>query len=81
MGATSPQRNLAADDLLDWTEAHIQIARMTLTIKLDKHWIRFQLAHSAPPLSVTESAPAPSARMPVNCEARFHAYAQLLSVQ
>jgi len=77
MGATSPQRNLAADDLLDWTDAHIQIARMTSTIKLDKHWVRFQLAHSAPPLSVTESAIAPSARIPVNGEARFHAYTQL----
>ena len=81
MGATFPKRNLAVDDVLDWTDAHVQIARMTSTIKLDKHWVRFQLAHSAPPLSVTESDIAPSARMPVNCKARFHAYAQMLSLQ
>jgi len=36
---------------------------MTLTIKLDGNWNSFQLANSAPPLSVTDSAIAPSARM------------------
>jgi hypothetical protein len=61
MGATSPQRKIAAADLLDWAEAHIQIARMTLTIKLDRNCIRFQLANRIPPLSFTESASAPSA--------------------
>ena len=46
-----------------WAEAPIKIARMTLTIKLDGNWSSFQLANSAPPLSVTDSAIAPSARM------------------
>ena len=46
-----------------WAEAHEQISRMTLTIKLDRNWSSFQLANSAPPLSVTDSAIAPSARM------------------
>ena len=36
---------------------------MTLTIKLGGNWNSFQLANSAPPLSVTDSAIAPSARM------------------
>jgi hypothetical protein len=49
----------------DWAEAHEKIARMTLTIKLDRNWSSFQLANSAPPLSVTDSAIAPSARMPL----------------
>ena len=49
--------------LLCWAEAPIKIARMTLTIKLDGNWSSFQLANSAPPLSVTDSAIAPSARM------------------
>ena len=49
--------------LLCWAEAPIKIARMTLTIKLDRNWSSFQLANSAPPLSVTDSAIAPSARM------------------
>ena len=44
-------------------EARVKIARMTLTIKLDGNWSSFQLANSAPPLSVTDSATAPSARM------------------
>ena len=47
-----------------WAEARIKIARMTLTIKLDGNWSSFQLANSAPPLSVTDSAIAPSARIP-----------------
>ena len=46
-----------------WAEARIKIARMTLTIKLDRNWSSFQLANSAPPLSVTDSAIAPSARI------------------
>ena len=46
-----------------WAEAHIKITRMTLTIKLDRNWSSFQLANSTPPLSVTDSAIAPSARM------------------
>ena len=46
-----------------WAEAPIQIARMTLTIKLDRDWNSFQLANRAPPLSVIDSAIAPSARM------------------
>ena len=46
-----------------WAEAHEKIARMTLTIKLDRNWSSFQLANSTPPLSVTGSAIAPSARM------------------
>ena len=46
-----------------WAEARIKIARMTLTVKLDGNWSSFQLANSAPPLSVTDSAIAPSARM------------------
>ena len=49
--------------LVSWAEAHEKIARMTLTIKLDRNWSSFQLANSAPPLSVTDSAIAPSARM------------------
>ena len=38
-------------------------ARLTLMINLDGNWISFQLANSAPPLSATDSAIAPSARM------------------
>ena len=47
----------------NWAEARLKIARMTLTIKRDGNWSSFQLANSAPPLSVTDSAIAPSARM------------------
>jgi len=47
-----------------WAEARIKIARMTLTIKLDGNWSSFQLANNTPPLSVTGSVIAPSARMP-----------------
>ena len=49
--------------ILSWAEARVKIARMTLTIKLDGNWSSFQLANIAPPLSVTDSAIAPSARM------------------
>ena len=48
---------------LSWAEARVKIARMTLTIKLDGTWSSFQLANSAPPLSVTDSTIATSARM------------------
>ena len=41
MGATSHQRNIAADDVLDWAEAQIQIARLTSTIKLERNWNSF----------------------------------------
>ena len=46
-----------------WADAHIKIARMTLTIKLDRNWNSFPLANRAPPLSVTDGPIAPSARM------------------
>ena len=48
---------------LSWAEAPIKIARMTLTIKLDGDWSSFQIANNTPPLSVTGSVIAPSARM------------------
>ena len=54
-----------------WAEAPIKIARMTLTIKLDGNWSSFQLANSTPPLSVTDSAIAPSARM-LTCACFFN---------
>ena len=57
---TVPVSKLAC---ISWAEAPVKIARMTLTIKLDGNWSSFQLANSAPPLSVTDSAIAPSARM------------------
>ena len=41
---------------------------MTLTIKLDGNWSSFQLANSTPPLSVTGSAIAPSARVSLSHE-------------
>ena len=55
-----------------WAEAPIKIARMTLTIKLDRNWSSFQLANSAPPLSVTDSAIAPSARTVSYTHLRAH---------
>ena len=48
---------------VSWAEAPIKIARMILTIKLDGNWTSFQLANSAPPLSVTASAIALSAKL------------------
>ena len=48
---------------MHWAEARIKITRMTLTIKLDRNWSSFQLANNTPPLSVTGSVIAPSARM------------------
>ena len=53
-----------------WAEAHIKIARMILAITLDKNWSSFQLANRAPPLSVTDSSIAPSARMHARPHAR-----------
>ena len=47
-----------------WAEASVKITRMTLTIKLGRNWSSFQLASSAPPLSVTGSAISLSARIP-----------------
>ena len=47
---------------------------MTLTIKLDRNWSSFQLANSAPPLSVTDSAIAPSARMCAGAGPRLACY-------
>ena len=55
--------NMNFEQSYHWAEARVKIARMTLTIKLDRNWSSFQLANSAPPLSVTDSAIAPSARM------------------
>ena len=52
-----------ATEKQNWAEAHIKIARMTLTAKLDGNWNSFQLANNTPPLSVTGSVIAPSARM------------------
>ena len=49
--------------LVGWAEALVKIARMTLTIKLDRNWSSFQLANNTPPLSVTGSVIAPSARI------------------
>ena len=48
-----------------WAVARIKIARVILAIRLDWNWSSFQLASSAPPLSVTDSAIAPSARIVV----------------
>ena len=58
--------------LLCWAEAPIKIARMTLTIKLDGNWSSFQLANSAPPLCVTDSAIAPSARIQFTAADEHH---------
>ena len=52
---------------------------MTLTIKLDGNWSSFQLANNTPPLSVTGSVIAPSARMhhdrAVSCDRNFLTFA------
>ena len=55
-----------------WAEAREKIAGMTLTIKPDRNWSSFQLANSTPPLSVTGSAIAPSARIPNYTRTRFY---------
>ena len=57
--------HLTLVQLYSWAEARIKIARMTLTNKLDGNWSSFQLANNTPPLSVTGSVIAPSARMPL----------------
>ena len=62
-GPPSWSRRSVTWTIFCWAEARLKIARMTLTIKLDGNWSSFQLANSAPPLSVTDSAIAPSARM------------------
>ena len=49
-----------------WAEAHAKIARVTLTIKLDRNWNSFQLANRAPPLSVADSSIASSGGMTVS---------------
>lgn len=46
-----------------WAGAHLQMARLTLTIKLDNTWGSFQEALREPPRSVSDCALAPSARM------------------
>ena len=46
-----------------WADARVKIARMTLTIKLDRNWNSFQRANSAPPTSATDRDIVPSARM------------------
>jgi hypothetical protein len=60
----------------DWAEAPIKIARMTLTIKLDRNWSSFQLANNTPPLSVTGSVIAPSARITLYMRGRYLAQAR-----
>ena len=44
---------------------------MTLTIKLDGNWSSFQLANNTPPLSVTGSVIAPSARIAAKAKPRL----------
>ncbi|MGB1607069.1 MAG: hypothetical protein ACPIOQ_80835, partial [Promethearchaeia archaeon] len=46
-----------------WAEAHIKIARMTLTIKLDGNWSSFQLAIIWHRMDLTCTDIAPSAKM------------------
>ena len=72
--ATRKTINQHCPDYRDcWAEAREKIARMTLTIKLDRNWSSFQLANSTPPLSVTGSAIAPSARIVNNTgQSIFH---------
>ena len=48
--------------LLCWAEA-LEKLRLRPCGRIDGNWISFQLANSTPPLSVTDSAFAPSARM------------------
>ena len=63
MRQASRQASKAMEIAIDPMESALGIARMTLTVKLDGNWSSLQLASSAPPLSVTDSALAPSARM------------------
>jgi hypothetical protein len=46
-----------------WAEA-LEKLRSRPCGRIDGNWISFQLANSTPPLSVTDSAFAPSARIP-----------------
>lgn len=46
-----------------WAEAHTKTAATSLTNDVDRNWSSFQLANRAPPLSVTDSGIAPSARI------------------
>ena len=62
-GAAVPRHSCIRAAMVSWAEALAKIARMILTIKLDWNWSSFQLANSAPPLGVTDSAIAPSARI------------------
>ena len=48
-----------------WAEA-LEKLRLRPCGRIDGNWISFQLANSTPPLSVTDSAFAPSARMPLS---------------
>ena len=52
---------------------------MTLTIKLDRNWNSFQLANSAPPLSVTDSVIDPSARIIATACYQFIAFSVKLT--
>ena len=61
--ASGPSGTCMTNFWVCWAEAPLKIARMTLTIKLDGNWSSFQLANNTPPLSVTGSVIAPSARM------------------
>ena len=61
--ASAPSGACMTNFWVCWAEAPLKIARMTLTIKLDGNWSSFQLANNTPPLSVTGSVIAPSARI------------------
>ena len=62
-GGFERERERRREGVSRWTDAPIKFARMTLTTKLDENWNIFQIANSAPPLSVTDSAAALSARI------------------
>ena len=70
VGAGTRRRTCASPWNLCWAGARIQNnARMALAIKLDRNWSSFQLASSAPPLSVTDSAiPPPPFRKDVHAK-------------
>jgi len=66
-------RHSTLAQLYRWAKARIKSARMTMAIKLDGNWSCFLSAKNTPPLTVTGSVIAPSARMdlfagPVMCE-------------
>ena len=58
---TMPRTHSPTHVLL-WAEA-LEKLRLRPCGRIDGNWISFQLANSTPPLSVTDSAFAPSARM------------------